>query len=412
MKKQKKTTPLAGEDRPFFSQRKNVVRLILFILAVAVAVTAVGYGVYRIGHRDPGPYTVTAELDESLPYYSAGISFVYHFTGSSGEIKTLTREITGEYTALLKRSFKLMDGENTYPEVVNLASLNQNPGVTQEIPPELYPMLADAWDKTRAGEGYTLLAGPMKYYRRSLIYSFDGAEQDPLADPASAERVAAIAALTGPDSFSLEMDPDTRRVTFRPDPALTDYLDAQGIGCGLLDFDLLYDAYRLQYIAENLEKKGYTAGYLTTDSGLSVSLSGNDPAYYCFYARQGEQTVMAAQIPGQAGTVGILWRTFPYEEGDPGYYSLNGVPRHPYLIHYDPPAAAAALTVTPPDRIAEGCYANLRLLACRDKEAALTLAAGLKTDTVFSLWGEKRVYLPARLGETALVLEEYETQLY
>ena len=312
MKKQKDPTPLAGEDQPFFSQRKNVVRLILFILAVAVAVTAVGYGVYRMGHRDPGPYTVTVEQDESLPYYSAGISFVYNFTGSSGEIKALTREVTQEYTALLKRSFKLMDGENVYPDVINLATLNQNPGVPQVIPPELYPMLADAWDKTRAGEGYTLLAGPVKYYRDSLIYSFDGAEQDPLADPASAQRVAAIAALTGPDAFSLEMDPDTRTVTFRPDPALTEYLEAQGIGCSLLDFDLLYDAYRLQYIAENLEKKGYTAGYLTTDSGLSVSLSGNDPVYYCFYARQGEQTVMAAQIPGQAGTAGILWRTFPY----------------------------------------------------------------------------------------------------
>ena len=68
MKKQEKIEKplLPAEDKPFFSDKKNVVRLVLFFAALAIALSSIGYGVYRMGYQEPGPQEIVTDPDDDV----------------------------------------------------------------------------------------------------------------------------------------------------------------------------------------------------------------------------------------------------------------------------------------------------------------------------------------------------------
>ena len=187
----------------------------------------------------------------------------------------------------------------------------------------------------------------------------------------------------------------------------------------VLDLNLLHDAYQLQIVVAELEKAGYDNGYLTTDSGLTVSLSRHAQGSYCIYAPNDGDVTAAAAIPVTAGSACSQFQAFPFTEGDYGFYAVAAGDktylRHPYL-----PADGACpdvllyacVTVDGEDPV-EACYQTIRLYTCADREEVdrlilsddLTAAYGLQE-------GEgKTVYVsPRALNQTAAA-EEYGFRL-
>ncbi len=371
MKKQEKTEKplLPAEDKPFFSDKKNVVRLVLFFAALAIALFSIGYGVYRMGYQEPGPQEIVTDPDADLPYYNAGMGLVYTFTGSSGEIKTRKREVKEAYTALQKESFRLFDPENTYPGVVNLASLTKERGMPLAVSDALFSVLSDAWEKTARGEGYSVLGGAARAWRESLIYGYEQDRRDPVADRETAELLRELSALIRENSVgALAFDREKKTVTLTYSAAYTAFLDRLGGDVPALDLDLLYDAYRLQYVARGLEEAGFDAGYLTTASGLSLVLSGGSAAEYCLYAQKNGETLVAATLRGEPGTAASLFRVFPLYGEEEGYYTVKEggatLFRHPYLTDFfAPQSLSAALSAAPAERIPDAVYQNIRLFS-------------------------------------------------
>ena len=64
-----------------FREKKNLIRLIAFILAAGFAVFAFTYGVVQFSHRDPGYYDVGRTPDADAVAYGSGAHFLWHAEG-------------------------------------------------------------------------------------------------------------------------------------------------------------------------------------------------------------------------------------------------------------------------------------------------------------------------------------------
>ena len=158
-------------DKPIFAQKKNVVRLVLFIVALVIAVTAITIGVVQIGKKDPGLYEVEADPDGNLPFFDSGIRLMHYFDGSSDSIKEQMNAIKMQYTYALKKTYKWFDSKDTYLDTINLAAINQSAGQPVKIEKTLFDILSDAYEKTEKKEGYSIFAGPLVEFANNIIYS-------------------------------------------------------------------------------------------------------------------------------------------------------------------------------------------------------------------------------------------------
>ena len=136
-------------------------RVVAFVLALIVGITAFGVGIRQIANREPGYYEITAVRDETAPLYSNGISLYCYFGGESSAIKEKLQASEALYSEALGRIYRLLDPRETYDGYVNLATLNQHPGETMALPEELFFALTDALERTE-GQAYSVLNGAMR----------------------------------------------------------------------------------------------------------------------------------------------------------------------------------------------------------------------------------------------------------
>lgn len=354
-------------------------RIAAFILAFAVAVTAFAVGIRNLGRKELGYHRIETLPDEEVPLYASGTAFVYLFDDDSVDIRSAMDEMKNYYSVALKRAYLLLDAEHTYEGYVNLATLNQSIGQEVAVSDELYAVLTDAMARTEAGEGYSLYAGAVYAEWNSILMASDAERFDPLNDPQEAERLSRLGELTGEEDLVRLEIVDAERHILRLDVAeeylaLLAELEIEPV---ILDLNLLRDAYALDIVTAELEKAGYDNGYLTTDSGLTVSLSRHEGGTYCVYVPNGTDVTPAATLPVTAGSACSQFQSFAFQEGDYGFYTVTAegktVYRHPYLPAsgvYPQLLTYACVTVDGEDPV-EAAYQTVRLYACTDR-AALT----------------------------------------
>ena len=389
------------------SDKHVPLRIVGFVLALLLAVGAFSFAVTRLGHKESGYYTVEAAEREALPYYARGITLRYHCTGGSDEIKALLQGLKAAYTEALLQSYELLDAENTYPNLNNLASINEQAGSPVKLEPELFTLLADAWDKTQQNRGYSMLAGPFYAEWNSVRILEDAADFDPLLNEDERERLTELAALTADRAaVRLELDEATQSVTLQVDETVQRRLKELEYTGPILDLNLLREAYLLQLTAARLEEKGCSDGYLRTDSGLSLALSGLQEGSFCLYGHDGEYAVPAATATAKGGQACSLMHVFPYTDAQFGYYTVEDAQgihlRHPYVPADGsfPACVTAAMTVDVNGKLADACFENLALLCLDSPEAVRSAAARAERPVAYLLdIGEKTVYVNAAGAE-------------
>ena len=385
------------------SDKHVPLRFAVFILALLLAAGAFSYAVMRFGYKESGYYSIEAEERESVPYYAQGITLRYHCTGGSNGIKALLQELKGAYTAALLQCYELLDAENSYPDLNNLASVNEQAGSPVKLEPELFELLADAWEKTQENRGYSLLAGPFYAEWNSVRILENAADFDPLQNEEERERLAALAALTADRSaVFLQLDAASQSVTLQVDAAVQRRLQELEYTGPVLELNLLREADLLQLVAARMEEKGFSDGYLCTDSGLSLALSGLREGSFCLYGSDGEHALPAASMTAAGGQACSLVHVFAYSDAQRGYYTVEGaqgpIRRHPCV-----PAdgsfsgcATAAMTVDPHGRLADACFENLALLCLGTPDAVRAAAAQSERPVAYLLEeGGMTVYVNA-----------------
>jgi len=381
------------KDEIQISTKHIPLRVALFILALLVAVGSIAYGVSSIGRQKPGYSVVDPDDDKEALLYHSGVVLNYYFDGSSGDIREQKNLLRSVYSRALSSAYKQLDASACYEGINNLATLNQNPGQTFELSPELYGVLQDALEKTRQQRGYSVFAGALYAEWNSILTLSEPEEFDPLYNGEEARRIREIAEATAElSSFSLELLDDERHLArfsiAGPYRALLEELE---LDAPALDLNLLREAYELQMVARELEAAGYRRGYLSTDSGLTLSLSEHGSGQYVLYGSIEDKAVTAAKIPVTPGSASSLFRSFALMEGEVCFYRIDGHARHPYV-----PADGeyrglldASLVCSGEGALVEACYRNILLQTCGDEEqlertaqeGGMTAAWTLRGDT-------------------------------
>ncbi|MBR4444256.1 MAG: FAD:protein FMN transferase [Clostridia bacterium] len=308
------------------STKRLPLRIVLFVVALAVAVGAFTIGVKKLGGNEAGYATVSARADGDAPLYAANFRLTYNFDGGSRAIRVQKNELSDAYSDALARLYKLLDAEKEYPGYEgSLAELNRRPNQDVALPQELFDILCDALERTERGEGYSVYDAPLRTEWNRIAYAADAEDFDPLHDADEAERLRAVAAQCADrGNCRLEIvDADQRIVRLIVSESYLDFLREYELPRIMLDLGQMKDAYLLRGVAEALNQRGFADGFLNTLGGLTVSLPGKIEGQYVIYSYVNKRGEAAAEIPIAPGSASAAFNAFPTTQ-DAGYYTADG----------------------------------------------------------------------------------------
>ena len=362
------------------SKKKLVLRIIGFAVALTVAVAAFTYGVVMIGHKDAGYNTVEADLVDSTLVNHGNLKFEYYFTGSSSEIKRALNGLRNRYGVALNRAFKMLDSETEYDGFNNIATVNVNNGAAVTVNQELYNVLFDAYTKTKENKGYNMFAGALYKEWNSILILEDPLEYDPLFNEAEAKRLQKIAETVNDlDNFELVFNSEAKSVKLSVSGNYKAFVSEYELtDAPIIDLNLLYDAYELTLIADVLNGEGYTNGYFTTASGLSLSLDehDNEAVYDFLYLDENGTLSSAANAKMTKCSVMSRFCVLPYKENEYYYYTAvkdgKTYNRNPYYTADGEFSGIIKSSYAISDKrsAADVCYANIVLFAAKTPEDA------------------------------------------
>ena len=322
---------------------KKASRFILFLCFALLAVGSFTWGVVQLGHKESGYQTIETSDAHGDVLFRSGLTLRYWAEGSSADIRDLTERVGQVYSDSLYENLRLLDPDQTYEGVTNLASLNAAPGEALPVPERLAAVLSDALEKTVADIGYSALSGPLYREWRNLLYLEDPEPFDPLNNPEEAERLRSLtSALRIPDAASLmlsEADGQTA-ACLQVSPELVALMDSLELTAPVLDLALLHDAYLMDLVAEDLLAAGYDQGVLYSRSGLTRCLRPGETLSVVPDDTQPEKVLSA---PAPASAV----RFSASEKWDQGYgaYAVGETLRHAWIdVRTGEPAASVAQT--------------------------------------------------------------------
>ena len=359
-----------------FREKKNIVRLAVFLLAALIAVGSVTAGVLGFLHRDSGYHDVDYSVQTAVTLFDSGVHLRYYLSGSSSRIRADLREVQDVYSDALLWAYRQLDEDGTYEGVRNLASLNAAPGEWVEISAFLADTLRDALRRTEAGQGYSLFAGPLFREWRTLRWLEEPAEADPVNRPEEADLLREMTAwLRDPDAFSLEVEDGRARLNVS-EPYRA-WARENDIGAPVLSLNLMKDVYLLEYVAGQLRGRGFSSGYLYTDSGFSVQMAdtGSTP-YRVPGAPKAAGPSDAGEIVLPSPSAFCRFAAFPMNGERYGYYALEGesgpVYRHAFVSTESGEPARQVLTAAlggPMTELREMAYSLVILCTAQDPAA-------------------------------------------
>lgn len=389
--KQEKTTEINVSE-------KNVpLRVFFFALALVVAVGSIAFGVSRIGYKEQGVYALTAAADQELLLYGSGLHANFLFRGESDQIKAAIGAADKVYTESLKKNYKLLDAGREYPGVVNLASFNAHPNQDLQVGPELFAILTDAYAKTLERQGYSIFAGPLHAEWQSVLVLTEPEDFDPLRNPDEAERLAKLAERCAyPEDLRLVVVDEAARVlrleVSEDYMAFLEEMEAEPL---LIDLNLLREAYLLDLLARDLEAQGLTEGYLSTDSGLNRSLSGQKSGEYCLYGYRDGEPALRASAKLSPGSGECHMAAFPLNSGQEEFYTLEEEGRthlrNPWLPAdgRDAELLLSSCVIRADGDLVKACYESICLRSLQSAEELERLAGESDSAIAWMLRGDE-----------------------
>ena len=362
------------------SDKHITLRLILFILALIIGVGAFGFGIYQITNRKTGYYEIKATADETAPTYSNGYSFYCYIDGGSNEIKSNLSKIGSLYSESLGRIVRLLDPTDTYEGYTNLATLNEHPNEDVRLPAELYEILADAQERTK-DDAFSIFDGALWGLWQQLLFLEDAEPFDPVNDAYSAERLlAAKNAALPEDAVRLVLaDADSHTARLEVSDAYRAVMEQYEIETPIVDLGVLREAYTLRYVYQKLTENGLVKGYLRTESGLCMMLPETETGAVAVFGYADEEPKKAVDLQLGHGDAACVLRAFSL--GEPGYYRIGTILRHPWPGPEAEPNRdlITVWSVSRTGDIVEATRCVLRLYAASREETA-ALATSLATN--------------------------------
>ena len=312
-------------------------KVVAFVLAAALAVFSFTYGVTSLGRKESGYHTVEVRTEDQAEVFDSGLTFTYYAEGSSNEIKHILNAVKDAYSDALTTNHKLLEPAKTYPDCVNLASVNEAMGEPVQITRPLFNILRDAYEKTLERNGFNMFAGALFSEWQTLLYLENPEEFDPLNDENERNRIRDIAEITrNLDHFSFEiLDEEKCVIRFDVSEEYLSFLKEYEIASPVLNLGMMRDAYLLQAVGEEMAQKGFVNGYLTTQTGLVLSLEEGKAQELCVYGSKNGKIGEIGSVSMVSPVCGAQFVAVPPLENAYGYYEMvkdgKTFYRHPFF---------------------------------------------------------------------------------
>ena len=311
------------------SEEHKTLRLVLFVLVLAVALTAFTYGIYHLVRKDSGWRTVTVKPAEVGGTCAHEFTFQYKLgSGGAAEYK----QVQQVYSDACTYMYEVFSLEPSVLVQGNLYQVNATPGQDVQVDPFLYQTLQQVEE---SGTRALYLAPVYEYYKSLFQCSDDASAQlvDPAFDADAAEDIRNLCAfINDPEAIRLEF-PAENTVRLEVSDAYKAYAEESGV-MAYVDLYWLQDAFELDYIAEQLVDNGMTTGYITSRSGLSISLGTvGETCSTQVYDRQPEGIYAACVIEYDAAVRIAAFHDYTTEQdlADRYYMYADGTARFPYI---------------------------------------------------------------------------------
>ncbi len=382
-------------ERVILPEEHTTLRLWLTIGLVLVAAVAFTYGVMHLLGRQAG----WTEIKTSANYADtcAGeLTFQYELGAGSLAAGTEYRQIEQIYTQAAIEAYQIFHAAETFEGVGNLASLSANPNQTVEVDPALYAALELLQEQ---GGRYLYLAPVYQEYSAlfACVDDYEAAERDPVRSQETADWIGELTAFVNdPDAVSVELLGDGR-ARLRVSEDYLAFARENGI-TAFLDLYWMENAFRVDYIADELAAGGYTCGNLSSYDGFIRNLDGRGVGYGLdLYDRVGTSVCLAGRMDYTGPMSFVCLRDFPLGQLD--------------VFHYYacPDGRIVTAYVDPKDGISRAAASQLTAYS-RSKGCARTLLEVLDLYVAASLDDAALLALPA--GGTELVLCRDRTVLY
>ena len=171
----------------------------------------------------------------------------------------------------------------------------------------------------------------------------------------------------------------------------------------VLDLNLLREAYLLELTGKELEEQGLNEGYLSTDSGLILSLSGQSTGEYVLYGYRNQIPQVAATARVTPGSAYSQFTAFPLITGvQTEYYTLEEAGkahlRNPWLPAdgLDRELLLSSGVLRSDGALVEACFENIRLRSAESAAALEKLAGESAAAVAWMLQGDESVYFNAQ----------------
>lgn len=318
-------------ERIELSETRLRLRLALAVIALLVAITALGYAVISFLNTDPGWQTITANNTDA-PTCAGEFVFRYDLGRSGVTAGMESRKLTALYTEAMSDACRLFNERETFTGFCNPAYLSAHPGEDFPVDAALYHALTLL---ETSGSRAPYLA-PLYDDYRNLFASADDAEAasfDPLTNPEAADDLRELAVWANdPAQISLTLLPDNR-VRLDVSDAYLAYAAEQGI-TRFLDLFWLRNAFICDYVADRLSAEGYTHGTLTSFDGFTRNLDDSGTQYaFNLFAEENDKVYQAASMVYTGARAIVQLRDFALTELDTLHYYRggDGVMRTPYI---------------------------------------------------------------------------------
>jgi hypothetical protein len=368
------------KNKQMSSSMKTLIIALCFIVGAGLFI-----GILRkMGHKNPGYYEISANIEKDKIIWDNGFSLTLYLDGKSNNIRRESARAQVVYTEALKEIKPLFDSEKINENKDNIAAAIAGQGQPVKVHPVIFNALSDIENRGCDAMIY-LRESAFRSLWRDLLYLNEPSNFDPLVNADTRERLSAVyKAQNEEDSLTLKLDSSNMSASITLSPAYENILTSYEVDAPALDLGLLGDAYMLEQLSQRLIDEGFSKGYISSDSGIILSLPDTADISQSFYGMYEGTGIKAADILLKAGEACCTLYAFPQSADTGGYYALLGLRRHPYIDKEGEPnqEVLSVAAMSEKGDAAGAALTALNLFRLSEKEAKAKMVDYTKTESV------------------------------
>lgn len=298
------------------SDKHFALRVVLMALFLGLGIAAITYGVKTLVTTEPGWHSI--EANASGLNCSNEVKLNYYLGGGDLSATAENRQLSQLYTQATEEAYQIFDVYGQYDGVNNLWYLNQHVNESVQVHPVLYRALEQLQEQ---GSRHLYLA-PIYAEYNGLFFSTLDHEAERYDPDRNLEQDAYFSQITAfindPAMIELTLMEDNKVHLYVAD-AYLQFAQDNAIEI-FVDLHWMKNAFIVDYLAELLQEKGFTNGYVSSYDGFTRNLDERGESYsFNIYDRVDNTINFAGRMQYDYPVAMVSFRAFPLTEQERQY---------------------------------------------------------------------------------------------